>query len=370
MNREVCVVTGIFPPDSGGPAKFALTFCDWLIKNNVPTSVLTLTDENPKIDQVDGYQVVRISRNTKLIVRYLKMILEIRKNSKLGKYIIANGCFVETGLAFLFTKRKYITKVPGDIVWERAVNSGKTGEGIIAFQDLRLPLKYRAFRYLFTLSLKRSTNVIVPSNELADLCIRWGVKKEKITVIHNSVSLEDFFPDGSDKLYDVVSVARLVPWKGLNELIRCAASHSIKLAIVGDGPQKSELFELSKSLNVEVTFFGNKSQSEIPSILNSSRFFVLNSEFEATSYALLEARACGLVAIANAGTGSEEVIKDHYDGLLIRRLTGPSLHQCLEEALSPSFDYDSYSNNAVERTRIHFNKEVNFAKIYSIVLNC
>jgi len=370
MQREVCVVTGIFPPDSGGPAKFALTFCSWLVKNDIPTSVITLTDGDAKTDQVDGYRVMRLSRKTKLVVRYLKMILEIRKNSRLGKIILANGCFIETGLAFLFTKRKYISKVPGDIVWERAINSGKTNMSIIEFQESRLPLKYQVFRFLFTLSLKRSTNVIVPSNELKDLCLRWGVRKEKISVIYNSVSLEKFFPDDKiNKLYDVVSVARLVPWKGFNELIRCAASQSLKLAIIGDGPQKDELLELSRSLNVEVTFFGNRSQSEIPNILNSSRFFVLNSEFEATSYALLEARACGLVAIANAGTGSEEVIEDHYDGLLIRKLTGPNLTQCLEEVLSPSFDYDSYSKHAVQRTRIHFNKEINFSKIYRITLD-
>ena len=364
------MVTGIFPPDSGGPAKFALTFCNWLVQNNVPTSVLTLTDGNTEIKQVDGFRVVQLSRNSNLIIRYLKTISEIQKNSKLGKTIVANGCFLETGLAFLFSKRKYITKVPGDIVWERAVNSGYTDVGIIQFQEMHLTVKYKLFRYLYSLSLKRSAFVIVPSVELGDLCLKWGVRKDKIRVIHNSVSIEEFYPNNEiNKLYDVVTVARLVPWKGLIELIGCAASLSLRLAIVGDGPQRDELIKLSRSLNAEVTFLGNKSQSEIPDILNSSRFFVLNSDFEATSYALLEARACGLIAIANAGTGSEEVIKDHYDGLLIRKNRGPSLINCLEEAISPTFDYNTYSRRAIESTRTSFNKEINFGKIFRLTLD-
>ena len=371
MSREICVVTGIFPPESGGPAKFALTFSQWLVKNKHLVSVLTLTDGPTTNYELNGFMVRRITRNMKLPLRYLKTIFEIRKNSHAGKIILANGCFLETGLAFLGSKSKYITKVPGDIVWERAINNGMTKVGILEFQKLRLPFKYRVFRYLFSLALKRSSYVIVPSNELKELCIGWGVKPEQIKVVYNSVSLDTFFPNKEiEKVFDLVTVARLVPWKGVGEIVQCAATYSLKLAVVGDGPQLIELQNLAQKLRADVTFFGNKTQSEMPDILNAARYFILNSDFEATSYALLEARACGLVAIANAGTGSEEVIRDHIDGLLIQRITGPDLSECIKEVSHSTFDYNSYSQAAVSRTSNEFNVDINFGKILKIALSC
>jgi len=221
------------------------------------------------------------------------------------------------------------------------------------------------------LALKRSTSVIVPSKELKELCIGWGVDSNKINIVYNSVSLDTFYPNKAiDKVFDLVTVARLVPWKGVGEIIQCAASHSLKLAVVGDGPQLSELQKLAQELNADVTFLGNKTQSSMPDLLNSARFFILNSDFEATSYALLEARACGLVAMANAGTGSEEVIRDHIDGLLIQKKTGRDLSQCLKVISSSSFDYDAHSREAVLRTSTEFNVDINFSKIHKIALSC
>jgi N,N'-diacetylbacillosaminyl-diphospho-undecaprenol alpha-1,3-N-acetylgalactosaminyltransferase len=57
---------------------------------------------------------------------------------------------------------------------------------------------------------------------------------------------------------------------------------------------------------------------------------VLNSSIEATSYSLLEARACGLPTIANTGTGATEIISNEIDGILCGSSTGFSLEPALK----------------------------------------
>ena len=41
----ICLTSGIYPPESGGPAKFTATFSKWVRDNtDIPVSVVTLTD--------------------------------------------------------------------------------------------------------------------------------------------------------------------------------------------------------------------------------------------------------------------------------------------------------------------------------------
>ena len=82
MSNEICVISGIFPPESGGPAKFAFTFSDWLIKNDKKVSVITLTDGISDLIYDHGIQIRRISRKLNLVVRYLRTSIFIWKKSE------------------------------------------------------------------------------------------------------------------------------------------------------------------------------------------------------------------------------------------------------------------------------------------------
>ena len=367
MSNEICVISGIFPPESGGPAKFAFTFSDWLIKNDKKVSVITLTDGISDLIYDHGIQIRRISRKLNLVVRYLRTSIFIWKKSKSKSLIIANGCFIETWFAFFFTKRAYIAKVPGDIVWERAYISNATTLSLTEYQKSHMQFKYKVFRYFYSRSLKRANHVIVPSSELRNVCINWGVPSSKISVIYNSVSSKIFLPSSIEKKFDVITISRLVPWKNINELIICCSELGLSLVIVGDGPEMNNLKNIALRFKAKATFYGNVVQSELPIILNSAKIFVLNSSYEASSYALLEARSCGLVSIARTNTGSEEVIRNGIDGLLINEEQGINLKHCLKKSFSNEFDYTKYSQAAVDRTRELFDMNINYLEIYKII---
>lgn len=365
----ICLASGIYPPESGGPAKFTATFAKWVNENSdIPVSVVTLTDGATSSEIVDGVRIIKISRNQNLVFRYLKTAMAIRKCSSRSAHILANGLFLETALASLLGGRTYLTKIPGDIVWERARNSGRTSLDIESFQSSKLPFRYKIFRKAFSVSLKRSKKVIVPSTQLHNMAINWGVKPVKVHLVFNSISTSKFeFKPNANKKYDVLSVCRLVLWKGLDEVVKVCSKLNLSLAIAGSGPEMDNLQKLASSLNVNVKFLGEVNQSQLPELYVSSKFFVLNSTFEATSYSLLEARSCGVFAIANANTGSSEVISHMKDGILCGQETGMTIFDALKYAINNPGFCNSALGLARDVTVNEFEININFNKILKLL---
>lgn len=364
MVTRICVLSGIYPPNIGGPAKFAVTFTDYLSKRGIPSSVITYSDTETSTEVLAQTKVMKISRKIPLPFRYLLTIQRIRQEAKKGTTFIANGCFLEILLASFTTKIQYITKVPGDIVWERARNANKTQLTVDDFQYAKLKPKLKFFRFLFSQSLIRSSRVIVPSTHLFGLCQKWGVPDDRILIIHNSVSVTKFSPRFEvSKKFDAVIVNRLVPWKGTREVIDTCGKLNLSLLVIGDGPESAALRKAAQQYKSRITFVGEARQDEIVNHLNSASIFILNSNFEATSYALLEARACGLVCIAREGTGSEEVIRHMEDGILCGSGSGMELESALRALIAPDCSLVAIGNKAREDVEKRFNSEINFSRI-------
>jgi glycosyltransferase involved in cell wall biosynthesis len=364
MSIKYCILAGIYPPDIGGPAKFALTFSEFLAKRNFDVKVISYTDIKSHSVVKDRLTISLVSRRLPLILRYFRTMALIFKSVSRKELIIANGCFVEIAILRLFIPFPYVTKIPGDIVWERARNRNLTNSSIDEFQQQGLNWKYKIFRELFIYSLRKSNKVIVPSSHLRELARSWGIPGEQIALIHNSIDCLTFIPSqNSSPRFDVVTVSRLVPWKGLEEVIQVCSKLNISLAIVGDGPIKSKLEKFALNSKSPIAFLGELEQENLVSIYQESRFFILNSSFEATSYALLEAMSCGVVPISNDSTGSVEVIQHGVNGILC----GPSTGLNLEAALSTLLDNPQanlgMSINARRRIQEDFNHEVSFEQI-------
>jgi glycosyltransferase involved in cell wall biosynthesis len=366
--KVICVATGIFPPDIGGPSKFAETFLRWCQQNNQRVEAVSLTDTATRTISFENIHVKLISRDQFLLTRYAKTIIGLSRKLLTKRTVLANGLFLEVYFASLITSRKYVSKVPGDIVWERARNSGYTKKSLEDFQQEPLNLKYRVFRSLFSRSLRRSQNVIVPTKQLQELCFKWGVSKDKVVVIPNSVDTDFFVSDSSmTKKFDVIVVNRLVAWKHVDSVISACAQLGLSLAIVGDGPDKNQLEALAIEQSAQVTFFGNQTQLQVLELLQKSSCFVLNSSFEATAYSLLEARSVGIFTIATRKTGSSEVVGHYSDGLLCddESLT-------LKEALKVFMDNEDFVRKAVANARAdteaRFSVKTNYLKICKMVL--
>lgn len=144
------------------------------------------------------------------------------------------------------------------------------------------------------------------------------------TVILNPIKDDLPTPYTGKRDKRIVTVARLHPAKNLPMLINAFASIStlypeFKLEIYGDGAEKSSLIELSKDKGIlEKVIFKGFSQN-IHEDINSAMCFVLPSNYEGMSNAMLESLALGIPTICTDCPigGARMVIRHLENGLLV-----------------------------------------------------
>lgn len=367
MPKKLLIITGIYPPDSGGPAKFAEEFGDWLISENIDVRVITYSESFAEQISKFRISISKVSRFSPLPRRILNFVRRIGAVQKGAQGVLVTGAFIEAYLASIIYRFPYIAKVPGDIVWERARNNKVTDLDIESFQHQQLNFKYKLFRTLYTKSLKGAELVVVPSMGLYKLCLMWGISESKLKLIYNSVEFKArTLGEESQRVYNIVTVCRLVPWKGVDELITYAAKRKKKMLVVGDGPEKSHLEALANSLKADVTFEGEVSHQRVLELLSVSELFVLNSRYEGLPHALVEARVAGILSVGRAGTGSAEVINDDEDGFLVRS------DRPLEETLDLAIQMQPSSDSMIALAKLdslkRFSKAVNFPLILNLFL--
>ena len=119
----------------------------------------------------------------------------------------------------------------------------------------------------------------------------------------------------------ILYVGRLSPEKGVDFLVRSCARLNIsgqtKLLIAGDGPEKTKLQELARivGLGSKICWCGNV--DDVVDYLQAADVFVMPSQFEGQSNAILEAMACELPVIATDVAGNNELVLHGDNGLLV-----------------------------------------------------
>lgn len=320
---RILIVTGIFPPDLGGPATYVPRIAlELKERGHEIVGVLTLVDKFLEKPEIYAFPVLQILRNTNRIFRFIKVVKMMVLYARKSDVVYLNGLVLEGILAAkLILRNSVVVKVVGDLIWEKAQNVGATQDSIDIFQIKRQTIKWEFLKYFQGWYTAKADIVITPSKYLAEMVQQWGVERKRTRVIYNSIEqdgLSEITPD-SPKLYDLVTVVRLVPWKGLHSLIELVALNGWTLRIVGDGPLMEDLKLLVKNLNVaeRVSFAGKVSKDKVGLEIQSAKIFVLNSSYEGLPHIILEAKAYGVPVVATAAGGSSETIDDGMNGYLV-----------------------------------------------------
>ena len=127
----------------------------------------------------------------------------------------------------------------------------------------------------------------------------------------------------------VSSYSRLVPRKGMDTLIRAAASlrgefASLRVSIGGAGRDRARLERLIAKLDAPVTLLGRVGDEALPTWLASSDLMVMDCrsrwlglEQEGFGIVFLEAASCGVAQIAGRSGGSHEAVVDGLTGTVL-----------------------------------------------------
>lgn len=329
---RILIATGIFPPDIGGPASYVPRIAAALTARGYAVEVVTLADEPSEAKPEDyPYPVHRLPRSQARLLRMVRTIAMLTGCARRADVVLANGLYLEAALAKTLAGRPAVAKVVGDTIWERARNAGRK-ETLDAFQTARLPLRWSVMRTLQDAWVRAFDRILTPSGYLKRIAIGWGVPASEIDVVYNAVPTTPLDaavqPD-----FDIVSVGRLVPWKGFEDLIRVAGRGKWSLRIVGDGPLAGDLEALARREGAAVTFSGHVAQAEVAPAICSGRVFVLNSSYEGLPHIVLEAMAAGVPVIASAAGGTPETIDDGRTGRLIPVGDSAALEAALSDLL-------------------------------------
>jgi len=331
---RILLVTGIFPPDHGGPASYVPVIAHGLrsLGHDI-AGVITLSDHLGHDDTNFGFPVIRLRRGRYRPLRWLQTVLAIRRHAHSVDVVYLNGLVLEGIVATkLIGCRPTVIKVVGDLIWEKARNQRATTLGIDAFQEADLPLHWRLLRRLQGWYTGLADAVITPSRYLAGIVVSWGVASERLNVVYNAVELPPATAAMAPQV-DIVTVARLVPWKGLADLINVVAVNGWSLRIVGDGPLRDELEAQARELNADVTFCGQVLAARVPEEIRGGRLFVLFSSYEGLPHIVLEAKAAGVAVLASAAGGTPEAIDHGIDGWLVPTGDRPTLAAAIARLL-------------------------------------
>ena len=171
-----------------------------------------------------------------------------------------------------------------------------------------------------------------------------GIRSDLITVIPNGIDLKLFDSTQTDQVpYQILYVGRLVHFKHVDTLVRAFAEvvkgiPEASLKIVGDGPENSNLRQMSNRLGLQekITFTGVTPTYEAAARhFKESAIFVLPSTVEGESIAVKEAMAAKLPVIAMKvkGSGVLSLIQDGVNGILLEPNQPSALAGALIELL-------------------------------------
>jgi glycosyltransferase involved in cell wall biosynthesis len=316
---NILIATGVYYPDIGGPATYARTLAEGLAPANTVT-VISYSSTVPYMPKPFRQMV------------YLARVWRAAKYADTVYALSTMGVGLSAALAARWREKRFVVRVAGDRVWEDAVNAKKTALLINDFQHAPRQGWLRRRQDIQAWVCRQAIAVVVPSQYLAELVKGWGIDKEKITVVHNSVdvAVQPLSQEEARKKIGIpgkliVSIGRLVPWKGFTLLIKLMPkllelNPFFRLVIVGDGPDRGRIAAMIKNMGLSQRVFvvGKQDPAGVLLYLAAAEFFILNSGYEGFSHQILEAMAAGVPVITTFAGGNREVIRQGENGFMVK----------------------------------------------------
>jgi len=249
------------------------------------------------------------------------------------------------------------------------------------------PLKNKFFKKLQHFVIKNSDCITVNSNATRDELIkRFPDYSFKVAVMPMGVDTDLFKkrnlkkPRKYKKNKILLFVGRLSDQKGLQYLIDSMHdisrySPNAKLLIIGEGPYKKELEDQANKLGVEnnLEFLGSMPASDVAKYYNFADIFLIPSlstktGTEALGLSMLEAMASGCAVIGTDVGGIPFVIKNGYNGILVKQKSSNELSHAIITLLKDKKKSQKLGNNAAKFVKENYSWDKiskDFIKIYN-----
>lgn len=223
------------------------------------------------------------------------------------------------------------------------IKAVSTPHGFENVKDLKLQLFIRLGNW----ALRYFDRVAPLSEELEADMHKIRVHPDKIQMIQNGVDLQEvesergnptpsLYPDPDEKR--IGYVGQLIYRKNLGDMIKAfdllyQTHQNIRLILIGDGPMKTELEEMAKSLNSggRIEFLGYR--EDRLRLIKELSLFCMTSSLEGIPRCMMEAMGMGIPVAAYNIPGVDKLILHKKTGLMADFGQIEELKTCWEQIL-------------------------------------
>jgi glycosyltransferase involved in cell wall biosynthesis len=333
---RILIVSGIWPPDVGGPATHAPEVAEFLRARGHEVEVLTTAATEPA---PRSYPVHWIPRRLPAARRYARGAVLAARAARRADVVYSTGMIGRTRVGALVGRAPRVVKLTGDPAYERALRYGVTSLPLDAFQRSH-GLRIATLRTIRNLAMSGARLYVCPSESLRRIASGWRlVAPERLRVLPNPVVVPEL--DDREQLRrrhgfsgpTLVAAGRLVPQKALGVALEALREcEGVSLVLAGDGPEREPLEKLARGLPVR--FLGAQPRETVLELLAAADAVLLSSTWENFPHAVVEGLATGTPVIATAAGGVTEIVEDGVNGLLVPPQDPPALAGAIRRFLA------------------------------------
>ena len=314
---RITFLTGIWPPDVGGPATHGPDFSRFLGGRGHEVHVVTMGDGEPAERPCE---VEVVPRRLPFPLRYGLVAFRGARDARRSNVLYATSTYAAAAIASLVARRPLVAKLVSDPAYERALRYRLFRGTLEEFQRAR-SRPVRLLQRLRNAALGRAVTIVVPSAYQGEIAAGWGLDRDRIHVLTNpappprDVEAEQL-PPGT-----FVFVGRLTAAKALGTAIDAVAQlPEARLVVVGDGPERAvlEAHAARSDAAGRIEFCGSRSRDDALEIVAGAVASVLSSDYENLPHSAVEALSVGVPVVATNVGGVPEVVHDEENGLLVQ----------------------------------------------------
>lgn len=234
--------------------------------------------------------------------------------------------------------------------------------------------KARFYQQFDRWSLRFCDSVVTVCAEFATMLEARGVRRDHISVVHNSVSTDIHrsrakSSEGARHRWNVsrderiaVSVGRLSPEKGhihlidaVSKIVSMSPELKLKVLIAGGGPRERRLKERINEMGLDqhIKLIGHC--ADLDGLFSIADLFVLPSLSEGSPNVLLESMAARVPIVATNVGGVPELVSDGESAILVPPADSESLKTAILELLENHSRAIRLADSAFEKARLLFN---------------
>lgn len=381
---NICLLSYDYLPNIGGIAAHVDNLSKSLQKLGHEISIITIRRIffEEKYQNFSGIKIVRI------------YIPNLKSKFITGLFLLLVYPFIVQLNIFYFNRKNKINIIHAHTIYDAFATTGIKGIPIVYTEHssnfLEAVEKRNLASYFYKFNLKKSDFLIGPSIELINNFIKMGVDERKTKFIPNGVDTEKYYPKEKSpiilkkfslSLEDNILLCprRLVPKNGVIYFIYSISDiiknyPKIQCLIIGNGSEKEKLMHEVKKRHLEnnIIFVGAVPNDQMIEYYSISDIVILPSLKEATSIAGLEAMACGKPIIGTDVGGIPFILKNDYNGIIVKPKDSKALSDAIFDILSNPLKKEIFGSNSKKIVDKYFRWDVivkDVVNIYQLFWN-